>query len=139
MKGGEICVMRRGERWNPYSKGIFESMGGERGEGDQVPLDNNAPMLPGWDYLQVRYEERTLGLDSVHRCNNTPGILNGDCVKFGLVRACGSAGSRHECVFRSCGTRSRKTRRGSGCNVRFPRSPEAWQELSYRFRHLHAP
>lgn len=36
-----------------------------------------------------------------------------------------------------CGSRSRKTRRGSGCNVRFPRAPEAWQELS-RFRHLHA-
>lgn len=70
--------MRRGERWVTGGGSIvrvFSSpWGGERGRerGQEAPLDN-APMLPGWDYLQVRYG----GPDSVHRCNNTPGILNG--------------------------------------------------------------
>lgn len=66
-----------GDRWSPYSKGIFESVGG----GDQVPLDN-APMLPGWDYLQVRYEDPSSRFGaSMQQYARDP---QWDCVKFGL-------------------------------------------------------
>lgn len=123
MKGGEICVMRRGERWvDPYSKGIFESVGGK---GERQP-GSNAPNAPQNGIISRSGTEEP---DSVHGCNNTPkGSPMGlrkirpveRCVRA-CVRVGVCAGSR---AF--CGSRSRKTtRRGSGCNVRFPRAPEA--------------
>lgn len=52
---------------DPYTKGIFRVHGGQGGV--QVSRDN-APMLPGWDYLGSGRWRRGAELDSVHRCNN---------------------------------------------------------------------
>lgn len=98
-----------GDRWRPYSKGIFESVG--RGRGGEREARRLPWIMPPCSQDGIISRSGTGDpircIDATIPQGFSMGLRKIRPVERPCMRACGSAGSRHECVSRSCVDRDR--------------------------------